>query len=364
MSKNPSKTPTSELLAAQDQFLSMKLRLPLEHWTEDLREGARRLALELAARHEVPFFPPIVYIEPTNACNCNCVICPRQNMTRPIGTINLDLFRRIVDDLAALGPAEVRLFNFGEPLLHSRLPDLVRLCRERKLPVRFQTNGLLLKETVLNALLESGLDYLGVSVNGLDEADYALIRPGFKLVDLVENIRRARVIAEASGKPLHIHVNAQVIKDNSEERQAQIQLFRKTWAGLADSMSISGLSRYDHVAIVQRGAVSEQQLAQLQRKKNNEVHCEEPFDRLIVKWDGRVTVCCADFDARMVVGDLSRQGFSEIWTGPEMSRIRALILAGAYDDLELCRTCPKFYSDEFTTVFTRSKASAPKAERQ
>jgi len=43
-------------------------------------------------------FPIFLIIEPTNNCNFDCIMCPRPNMTRPIGNMSLDLFKKIIDE--------------------------------------------------------------------------------------------------------------------------------------------------------------------------------------------------------------------------------------------------------------------------
>ena len=41
---------------------------------------------------------PVIYnIETTNACNMKCVMCPRTTMmTRPVETMGMDVFQRII----------------------------------------------------------------------------------------------------------------------------------------------------------------------------------------------------------------------------------------------------------------------------
>jgi hypothetical protein len=341
--------------AVYDQFLDRRQREPATAWSDADRAILRRAALALAAAQETPFFPPILYVEPTNACNCTCVICPRQNMTRSVGMMDMDLFRSIIGQAAELGPSDIRLFNFGEPLLHPDLPAMIRYCRERRLDARFQSNGLLLKPPLTAELLESGLAYFGISVNGLTAEDYALIRPGFQLADLIANVRALRALAAERRRPIHIHINAQVPKPDTENRPEDIAAFKKTWFGLADSISISGLNYYDKVSVVSRGTVAAKRFDDRTfRKPDAQMVCTEPFDRLVIKWDGDVTACCPDFDGRELVGVLARQPLAEVWTGPAIERIRQALRARRYSEISLCRTCPKFCSDEFTILFQRT----------
>src|SRR6516164_6725713 len=72
----------------------------------------RRLLLA-TGRDRSPILPEIVQIESTNICNAKCVFCPRDEMHRAQGVMSRELFRKIVDECAALGITHVRMHNYG-----------------------------------------------------------------------------------------------------------------------------------------------------------------------------------------------------------------------------------------------------------
>jgi len=344
---------TADMQKAYEHFEALRKKLPLTEWEPAWIAGLKTLANKLAEQQLVPFFPPIVYIEPTNACNCRCIICPRRHMTRPLGYMDMDVFRKIIDDIAGQGPSDIRLFNFGEPALHPELAEMIRYCRQKGLNARFQSNGLLLKEKLIGALLDAGLDYIGISVNGLNAEEYETIRPGKKYIDLQANMKRLHDIAQQRKANLHIHINAQILKDESETRKTEIRDFAQSWHGIADSLSVSGLSLYDQIAYLHNGTVTEAALTDVPRKADTDVKCTEPFDRMVVKWDGRVTPCCVDFDAELLVGDLTEQTIEQVWQSRSLNNLRSIIRNQQYSKLSRCRTCPLFYSDRFTILFKK-----------
>ncbi|MFH0879296.1 MAG: radical SAM protein [Lentisphaerota bacterium] len=337
------------------RLLQWKGRVPLAQWPEDLKAAFQHAARVLAMNQETPDFPPVVYIEPTNACNCNCVICPRQNMTRKTGKMAMGLFLKILDDIALAGPSEIHLFNFGEPTIHPELAAMIRACRERKLTASFQTNGINLQREKVLEWLEAGLTYLGVSVNGLNAGEYETIRPGHSFAQLRENLMTLRKIIDESGHACQVHIAAQVTKQDVAARNADVETYKRTWFPVADSLSIFGISEYDHVYMVSGNQMSENQLEGRIRKPDASVRCTEPFDRLVIKWDGRATVCCVDYDARMVVGDFTTQSLREIWHSPKLNNIRATMRTQNFSRLPLCRSCPKFYSESFTLFFKKTR---------
>ena len=82
-------------------------------------------------RDRAPRWPDIVQIESTNLCNAKCVFCPRDEMHRRQGVMDFDLFRKVVDECAALGITHVRVHNYGEPFLDKQLVEKVRYAKSQ-----------------------------------------------------------------------------------------------------------------------------------------------------------------------------------------------------------------------------------------
>ena len=102
------------------------------------------------------------YIQVTRVCNQRCLFCSNPENQR---LVEVDDFRTQVRDLAQSGHDGV-LLTGGEPTLHPRLPELVRIATKAGLAVRIITNG---QETarpgVLAALKRAGLRHLHVSLH-------------------------------------------------------------------------------------------------------------------------------------------------------------------------------------------------------
>ena len=107
-------------------------------------------------------------------------------------------FEAVVDGLTAVhdqGPAAeappaVAFMGLGEPLLHPRFLDMVRLAKRRGLRAEVTTNALLLDDELAAGLLEAGLDQLVVSIDGASAEAFGRVRSGASLDRVVENVRR------------------------------------------------------------------------------------------------------------------------------------------------------------------------------
>jgi MoaA/NifB/PqqE/SkfB family radical SAM enzyme len=144
-----------------------------------------------------------VYVEPTNACNLNCTTCVRHSWDEPEGFMEWAAFEAVVDGLvdaagdggggAVAGPhaaGTVAFMGLGEPLLHSRFLDMVRLVKGRGLRAEVTTNALLLDDEMAGGLLRAGLDQLVVSIDGASAEAFGRVRSGASLAKVVENVRR------------------------------------------------------------------------------------------------------------------------------------------------------------------------------
>ena len=67
--------------------------------------------------------------------------------------------------------------------------------------------------------------------------------------------------------------------------------------------------------------------------------CPQPFTRISIIEDGRVSPCCTDSNLDLIVGDLKKQSLLEIWESKEMQNVRKLHSDGKYHKLEACRNC-------------------------
>ena len=133
-----------------------------------------------------------VYIEPTVACNLDCITCFRNAWDQPIGKMTEETFERILNGLKQLHPIpDVYVGGIGEPLFHPRTIEWIwRIKQELGVKVELITNGTTLTERKARELIDAGLDVLWVSLDGATPESYADVRMGAELPVILENLRR------------------------------------------------------------------------------------------------------------------------------------------------------------------------------
>ncbi|AGK61552.1 putative Fe-S oxidoreductase [Archaeoglobus sulfaticallidus PM70-1] len=121
-------------------------------------------------------------IEVTRKCNMSCLMCPHAVFPKEsLIHMDFEIFERISTyfDKTEL----IHLQGWGEPLLHSRIGEMIAIAKDSKASVGLTTNGVLIKKFVEELL---NLDYIAISVGGIER--HKLLR-GNDFQKLVENIR-------------------------------------------------------------------------------------------------------------------------------------------------------------------------------
>jgi len=111
---------------------------------------------------------PVVVWNVTRACNLKCIHCYARAVDHGHESeLTHEQGLALIDDLAAFG-APVILFSGGEPLMR---PDLVRLASyavSKGMRAVISTNGTLITRDRARELMEIGLSYVGVSIDGME----------------------------------------------------------------------------------------------------------------------------------------------------------------------------------------------------
>ena len=143
-----------------------------------------------------------VYIEPTVACNLDCITCFRNAWEQPIGRMNEETFQAILTGLRALDPIpDVYFGGIGEPLFHPKTIDWIAEVKQLGVKVELITNGTILTEKKSQQLIDSGLDVIWVSIDGASPETYADVRMGAELPNIIRNLKRFAKMRPANHFP-------------------------------------------------------------------------------------------------------------------------------------------------------------------
>ena len=238
-----------------------------------------------------------IEIETYNRCNGNCSFCPVsvKNDTREFKKMSPELFKKIIDELGNINyMGKLSLFSNNEPFLDNRIIDFHRYARE-KLPnahLYLYTNGTLLTLDKFNQVI----DYL----------DELIIDNYNQELNLIPNVKKI----------------VDICNDNRELKKKVTVYLRKPYEILTS-----------------RGGDAPNKAYNLENYGMDS--CVLPFKQMIVRPDGKVSLCCNDPLGRYSLGDLNVQTIEEIWYGEEYQNIRNKILKGR-KNITKCGKCDVF----------------------
>ena len=271
-------------------------------------------------------FPISLNIESTNLCNLQCFFCPREESSKGIGSMDFEIFRKVIDECAEKGPLKlINLHKDGEPLAHPRIFDMVRYIAETGAAedFGFTSNGILLDERREKKLLAAGLNKISFSIDATSENAYERSKGRRKYETVRENVSRF-----LRNKPAHVKASVKFIRmqENAGEEDEFFALWQDSGAELI-------FSEYHDWS----GSVRDSGLHDILPMSANA--CENPFYSLAVNWDGTVSICCVDWDSQGLAGDVNEQSLQEIWQGEKLRRIRELHLEGRGCEVGACDGC-------------------------
>jgi radical SAM protein with 4Fe4S-binding SPASM domain len=168
--------------------------------------------------------PETIHFSVTGRCDQACAGCfysARPGSTVTPNDAPLELFERVVHQAT-----EARVFQMalggGEPLLHPRLLDMVRLARQNRIVPNLTTNGNLLTPEVAVALKEAGLGQVQISLNGASEGTNSATRPNFAAA--------VRAVKACQAMGLRFGLNVLLTRSSLPDLEAVVRLGRQMGA--------------------------------------------------------------------------------------------------------------------------------------
>lgn len=302
----------------------------------------RTLGQRTDLAHQLPLQQPhVILLDPSSSCNLRCKFCPTGdpnliNQTgRFQGQFPLELFKKFISDIDTLpNPLSIlRLYKEGEPLLNKNLIEFIRIAKFSNISrVDTTTNGLLLNKALSERLIESGIDQINVSLNGLNQAHYKHFTQRTLNVDkLIEEIM---YLCSISGDTL---IYIKCIKEHltSVEQSEFLALF----SGHADKVFLEGLQpnwpnfNFDYIDPNYSTGHYGQELVQ----RNV---CPFIFYMMVINSDGSVSACVQDWNHTLIVGDIKLCSVSSIWNGKILNQMRHDHLSFRKSCYQNCSNCP------------------------
>nr|WP_092075149.1 radical SAM/SPASM domain-containing protein [Dendrosporobacter quercicolus]NSL48731.1 SPASM domain-containing protein [Dendrosporobacter quercicolus DSM 1736]SDN36365.1 radical SAM additional 4Fe4S-binding SPASM domain-containing protein [Dendrosporobacter quercicolus] len=248
---------------------------------------------QFRAAGSYPLFRTIE-IETMNRCNSTCSFCPvnKNADTRAFKKMDEQLFIAIVKQLKRCNySGRVGLYSNNEPFLDERISDFAKIAKTNlpQCTIFLYTNGTLLTPEKFVTIMQH-LDQMYID-NYNDRLK--LIRPVKEIYDFSKN------------KKLY--------NDRVRIRLRRLNDVLSTRGGQAPNRKEECNTALDY-------------------------GCLRPFYQMVVRPDGKVSLCCNDALGKMTLGDLAASSVEEVWQNEMYVTLREKLVAGR-TATPLCRAC-------------------------
>jgi radical SAM protein with 4Fe4S-binding SPASM domain len=320
---------------------------PVNYWGANRQYNAKhkRRSLPKAMPVSTPF---LVNIDPTNLCNLRCRFCPTghpellEKFDRPRGVMDFDLFTKVVDDLTTF-PEKVKvllLHKDGEPMINPRLGDMLKYAKEKDFAevIWLTTNMTLLTSKLAEDIVDSGVDFIRVSVNHVTNQGYKDLTLTWSDYDKVRaNTEMLYEIKTRKASPMKIWAKLNDFNLTPEE----IEKFGRDFKDISDDHMLANPmgwtygQEFDFRLGVNTGLGQEGEVP----LKENRVVCPYPFYRMVVNFNGDISVCELDWTMSTVVGNARSESMWDIWNGERTHAFRLMMLEGRRWSHNACKQC-------------------------
>jgi MoaA/NifB/PqqE/SkfB family radical SAM enzyme len=302
----------------------------------------KKIALRIIPHRFLPYIQYILHNRrPTTAildiaavCNGQCPFCPRVYMPeeRKKGFMKKSLFEKCLTELKAQGIKDVRLYATSEPTLHPDFDYIVKRLKDEGMKICVSTNGAFLDKHRDSLMI---VDTLQLSLDGWDRASYEKLRYPLKFDDIREKVKTFYLAAAK--------------EDVRPEISAHLLLTKKTdlikyldcWSPFVDKIKVSflmGTTRFKGTKFITECPEDlKDYMYPFEIKKQKS--CIYPFNVLTISFDGKISLCCADFSAELPLGNIV-DGFHAVFYSSTLKNIRRSLLHGTPD---VCFGCNMFF---------------------
>jgi len=338
-------------------------------------------AVEPTSRTAVAVADPVcLYLEVSNECNLACKTCPitYAKVEEP-AVLSLEQVKRLVSQFFTV--KRVVLHGVGEPLLNRELPKIISWLKEKEIYVLFNSNGTLINRRWREALIDSGLDEIRLSLDAATPETFAHVRgkPLFHVI--VRNIKglMALKLERESLTPL-VSLWLTGLRETLKELPDFIRLASSLgidrvylqrlvyWEGehndqmarpeqsLFNSLreeeeeiirSGEELARKIGVSFEASGATSPAASLVSENEEQLWSACMRPWTLMYISARGSSFPCCiAPFSTKKLsglsLGNAFNQNLADIWNGQKYQEFRRRLLSA--DPPECCRGCGACWS--------------------
>jgi MoaA/NifB/PqqE/SkfB family radical SAM enzyme len=308
-------------------------------------------------------FPTFITFQASAYCNTNCQLCPvGVGIKGPEkGFLDFNLFKKIINEAKSY-LIQIHFADWGEPFLNPDIFNMILYAEHNKILTSASTNlHRFSNDEDLMKILDCRLSQLSISLHGITQSTYESYQPNKdfnltleKIHTLIELKKKRKTL-----KPM-IDLTFAITKKNQHEIPDMIQLAQelnvrytlytaslnmrfysgndvkimniiKEW-GQDKNLELLNNVKYHkntinklYQTILKEGKVDYNKIDEL--KFTTRHFCVDPWQSMIVNWDGTISLCCVDY-YKYLLGDTKKESIIDIWNNSRYQNAREYLKTG------------------------------------
>lgn len=250
-----------------------------------------------------------MYIDIVGACNLSCPSCPMGNSENLNfkKSMQLDMFRQIVEKAKTEGVRTIFLYNWTEPLVHPKIGEFIEIINAAGMMSGISTNLNLAKNMEKALLAEPG--YFRISLSGFHQETYRKGHVGGDIEVVKQNMIALHEIKQRLGLKTRVDVYYHRYLDNIEEEALMREFSERLGFVFTTGYSVM-MPLEKALAIVERdpsvSATDHETLTRLALPPYDDLinvlqhypkqACTLKDDWLVIDCNGNTVLCCTIFN--------------------------------------------------------------------
>ena len=265
-------------------------------------------------------YPYIFVMEVTNVCNLKCPFCLTGKGIsggRDVGHLSFEQAKSILD---AVGDYIyfLQVYTWGEPLLNKDLIRIIEYAKTKNIYVMLSTNATAMTPAYNERLINSGIDYIMVAIDGGSDETYRKYRRGGNYDKVLANVKDLLGQRDQAGRSEpFVEWQYIVFRHNEHEVRAT--------ETMAYEMGINKFTPLPAYVEDEDWAATDPEYRTDLGNPERLYNCDRPWSHLNIRADGGVASCCYTFFKQDDFDSLDAHSFTEFWNNDKFQQSRRII---------------------------------------
>lgn len=291
-------------------------------------------------------------------CNHSCLFCPQsQKKPKKAAWMDMAILEKVLSEMPETGVG-LNISSYSETLAAPNLLPAVRMMKRMrpKLVISMATNGSLMREEVVEGLIDAGLDYYQYSFDAPTKDSYAKLMQADHYDRTMDNLAKVVELRNRKNSTMRVITHVMDFAELKKDNEAFIAEMERRFGGVVHA-SLRSVANWGGIWGLNE-QLAHKGFTPVFQAPQKRYPCSSIFMHFKVQHDGRYAPCVASVpdyipeeEVHLVpyLGNARDMTWGEAWE--KLSEMRRAHLAGEWDNYECCRNCnvwglwPDFWSE-------------------